>query len=134
MTFRRHILLLATNNAFFTTALDETCADVGAADIFLNTSLHEGMPGAVMEAMAAGLAVIATGVPGNRALIASMRTGVLVPLNAPQVLMEAFQMLAARAELRQQLGRHAREEVQARYGCEAELQVLEELYAKVLTM
>jgi glycosyltransferase involved in cell wall biosynthesis len=105
-----------------------------AADIFLNTSLHEGMPGAVMEAMAAGLAVIATDVPGNRALIASMRTGVLVPLHAPRVLSEAFQMLAARAELRQQLGRHAREEVQARYGCEAELQALEALYAKVLML
>ena len=105
-----------------------------ASDIFLNTSLHEGMPGAVMEAMAAGLAVIATDVPGNRALIASMRTGVLVPLHAPQVLLEAFEMLAARAELRQHLGSHAREEVQARYGCEAELQALEELYAKVLTM
>jgi len=104
-----------------------------AADIFLNTSLHEGMPGAVMEAMAAGLAVIATDAPGNRALIASTRTGVLVPLHAPQVLSEAFEMLAARAELRQQLGMRAREEVQARYGCEAELQALEELYTKVLT-
>jgi len=103
-----------------------------ASDIFLNTSLHEGMPGAVMEAMAAGLAVIATDVPGNHALIASMRTGVLVPLHAPQVLSEAFEMLAARAELRQQLGRRAREEMQACYGCEAELQALEALYAKVL--
>jgi len=103
-----------------------------AANIFLNTSLHEGMPGAVMEAMAAGLAVIATDVPGNRALIANMRTGVLVPLHAPQVLSEAFEMLAARAELRQQLGTYAREEVQARYGCEAELQALEALYIHVL--
>jgi len=103
-----------------------------ASDVFLNTSLHEGMPGAVMEAMAAELAVIATDVPGNRALIASMRTGVLVPLHAPQTLSEACEMLASRADFRRQLGRQAREEVQARYGCEAELEALEALYARVL--
>jgi glycosyltransferase involved in cell wall biosynthesis len=102
-----------------------------AADVFINTSLHEGMPGAVMEAMAAGLAVIATDVPGNRALIASMRTGILVPLHAPQMLSEAFAMLAAGADLRRQLGGQAREEVRERYGCEAELRALEALYAKV---
>ena len=93
-----------------------------AADIFLNTSLQEGMPGAVMEAMAAGLAVIATDVAGNRALIENMRTGILVPLHAPGALLEACEILAANTELRQQLGRQAREEVRARYGCDAELQ------------
>jgi len=103
-----------------------------ATDIFLNTSLHEGMPGAVMEAMAAGLAVIATDVPGNRALIANMRTGILVPLHAPHVLMEACEMLAAKKDLRSQLGAQAREEVRARYGCAEELRALEELYTKIL--
>ena len=101
-----------------------------ATDVFLNTSLHEGMPGAVMEAMSAGCAVIATDVPGNRALIANMRTGVLVPLHAPQVLCDAIAMLAARADLRYRLGEQARDEMQSRYGCEAELQAYEELYKK----
>jgi glycosyltransferase involved in cell wall biosynthesis len=103
-----------------------------AADIFLNTSLHEGMPGAVMEAMAAGLAVVATDVPGNRALIANMRTGVLVPLHAPQVLCEALEMLGARTDLQRRLGEQARDEMRTRYGCEAELQAHEKLYAHVL--
>ena len=106
---------------------------ISAADIFLNTSLHEGMPGAVMEAMAAGLPVIATDVPGNRALITHMRTGILVPLHAPKTLAKACEKLAAKKELRDQLGRQAREEVRLRYGCEAELQALENLYRHVLS-
>ena len=104
-----------------------------AADIFLNTSLQEGMPGAVMEAMAAGLAVVATDVAGNRALIETMRTGILVPLHATELLLAAFERLAASPNLRQQLGGQAREEVRARYGCQAELQALEKLYAEILT-
>ena len=75
-----------------------------AADIFLNTSLQEGMPGAVMEAMAAGVAVIATDVAGNRALIENMRTGILVPPRDTELLREACERLAASPDLRQQLG------------------------------
>jgi glycosyltransferase involved in cell wall biosynthesis len=103
-----------------------------AADVFLNTSLNEGMPSAVMEAMAAGLAVVATDVTGNRTLIESMRTGVLVPLHDPRVLVEIFEMLASRAEFRRTLGSRARDEVLAHYGCEAELEALEALYKNVL--
>ena len=104
-----------------------------AADIFLNTSVQEGMPGAVMEAMAAGKAVVATDVAGNRALIENMRTGILVPLHDAELLLEACEHLAASPDLRQLLGGQAREEMHARYGCEAELQALESLYTEILT-
>ena len=103
-----------------------------AADIFLNTSLQEGMPGAVMEAMAAGLAVVATDVAGNRALIENMSTGILVPLRDTELLLEACERLAASPDLRQQLGGQAREEMRLRYGGEAELQAHEQLYTNVL--
>jgi glycosyltransferase involved in cell wall biosynthesis len=105
---------------------------MSAADIFLNTSLNEGMPGAVMEAMAAGRAVIATDVTGNRALIESMRTGILVPLQAPEALLGACETLAADARLRRQLGDQARLFVREHFCREAELQAHEELYRKVL--
>jgi len=104
-----------------------------AADLFLNTSLQEGMPGAVMEAMAAGLAVIATDVAGNRALIDHNRTGVLVPLDAPQELSAACILLASNPELRQQLSRAARKQMQVRFSCAAELRAHDELYQNVLS-
>lgn len=103
-----------------------------ASDIFLNTSLQEGMPGAVMEAMAAGLAVVATDVAGNRALVDHGRTGMLVPLHEPRALSQALEMLAADAGLRQRLGRAARQDMLIRFGCEAELQAHEKLYAEIV--
>jgi len=103
-----------------------------ASDVFLNTSLQEGMSGAVMEAMAAGLAVIATDVAGNRALIEHMRTGMVVPLHEPRTLSEAFELLDADSDLRQRLGRAARQDMLTRFGCEAELQAHEKLYTDVL--
>lgn len=103
-----------------------------AADIFLNTSLQEGMPGAVMEAMAAGCAVIATDIAGNRALITRDETGILVPLHAPEALAAAIRTLADNPRLRKRLGEQARRDVLERFGCEAELLAHERLYATIL--
>ncbi len=50
-----------------------------AADVFLFCSMTEGLPNAVLEAMAAGLPIVATDVPGCRDLIRHGQTGLLVP-------------------------------------------------------
>jgi glycosyltransferase involved in cell wall biosynthesis len=105
-----------------------------AADMFLNTSRQEGMSGAVMEAMAAGLAVVATDIAGNRALITHGSTGILVPLHAPDALAEAIRRLAADPFLRRRLGDRARQEMERCFGCEAELQAHEKLYAEIAAM
>lgn len=60
------------------------------ADVFVLNSLLEGLPGALIEAMAAGLPCIATDIPGNRELVHHMKTGLQVPVNNPQALAEAI--------------------------------------------
>ena len=50
------------------------------ADCFLNPSLYEGMPNTVLEAMACGLPVIASAVPGNDALVEHGESGLLFQL------------------------------------------------------
>lgn len=57
-----------------------------AADLFVLSSLWEGMPNVVLEAMSAGVPVVATDVEGVRELIPGDDTGLLVPAGAPSAL------------------------------------------------
>jgi len=60
------------------------------ADIFVMPSEREGMPLALLEALAMGLPVVATNVPGNREVIIDGRNGLLVPSGDPMRLRTAL--------------------------------------------
>jgi glycosyltransferase involved in cell wall biosynthesis len=68
----------------------------------------EGLPNAVLEAMAAGLPVIATAVGGVPELVADRVTGILVPPRAPAALAVAIRELAGDPALRRRMGAAAR--------------------------
>jgi glycosyltransferase involved in cell wall biosynthesis len=72
-------------------------------------SHSEGLPNAVLEAMAAGLPAVATSVGGIPEIIVDGVTGLLVPPRSPAALAAAISRLAADPELRVRLGRAARE-------------------------
>lgn len=84
-----------------------------SADVFILPSLYEGMSNAVLEAMASGLPVIASDVPGNRALVVHDRTGLLFGLADPDRLGEAVVRLAKDQHLRSEMGRAARQRAEA---------------------
>ncbi len=104
-----------------------------AADVLLNTSLHEGMPGAILEAMAEGLPVIAGAVPGNTALIRHEENGLLFDPGNSAGLVDAVIRLAAAAGLRKSLGRKGRKEAGEKYSVARELAEYSSLYASLLT-
>lgn len=72
------------------------------------TSHQEGMPNAVLEAMAAGLPVVATSVGGIPELIADDVEGLIVPPHNPGALATAIHRIAADPDLRARLGSAAR--------------------------
>ena len=85
-------------------------------DVLVLTSLNEGTPVAAIEAMAAGLPVVATDVGGVADVIEDGVTGLLVPSGAVAELAAAMIRLGSTPEERARLGRGGRESVRARYG------------------
>lgn len=103
---------------------------MAAADIFMNVSLHEGMSGAMLEAMAEGLPVLASDAPGNRALVQHGITGLLVSLAERGCFIDAACRLAAEANLRHALSREALQSASA-FSVLHEIEKYEKVYRSI---
>ena len=86
-----------------------------AADLFVLPSLGEGLPVAVLEAMAHGKCVLATDVVGNRDVIRDGVNGALVKVRDPAGLAQKIDVLLGDDELRARLGAQARRDVEQNY-------------------
>jgi L-malate glycosyltransferase len=85
-----------------------------AFDIFVNSSISEGVSLTILEAMAAGLPVIATRVGGTPEVV-DESCGRLVPARDPASLEALLRSIAQQRDERRQLGRRARERVETRF-------------------
>ena len=82
-------------------------------DVLALPSRDEGMPNVVLEAMAAGLPIVATRVAGTEELVLAGRTGWLTRPGDPEALAVCLAQAAADAGRRERLGRAGRERVVA---------------------
>lgn len=89
-----------------------------AADLYVLMSRAEGLPNALLEGMATGLACVASDIPGSADVLAG-GGGQLVPLDDDAALAEALDRLAADPEARRRLGAEAREIILDRYSFES---------------
>lgn len=81
--------------------------------VFVLTSRHEGLPGALIQAMACGAAVVATDCPwGPAEIVEPGVSGLLVPVDDTSAMLAGIQQLLDDPELRARLGRRGREAVQ----------------------
>ncbi len=101
-------------------------------DIFALPSLSEACSNGLLEAMATGLAVVATRVGGNLALVEDGDSGLLVPAGDPAALAKALTLLSEQPALASTLGARARERVLAEFGLEPMLTRVEALYEQAL--
>ncbi len=98
--------------------LEDVPKYLAVSDIFIRPSRSEGLGSSFIEAMAAGLPVIATGVGGITDFLKDDETGVLCKVNDPKDLAEKILLLLENEELRGRIITTARDFVLARYDWE----------------
>lgn len=101
------------------------------ANIFLFPSRHEGMPNALLEAMASGLPAIASCIAGNEELVLNDETGYLVPSENIERLQAALKKILSDSAAREQMGTASRQRVEANYSWESTAQQYALLLEKV---
>jgi glycosyltransferase involved in cell wall biosynthesis len=86
--------------------------------IYVQSSLYEGMPNAVIEAMATGLPVVATSVGGTPELVIDGVTGFLAPPHRPDVLADKTLSLLQNPGIAKQMGHAGRKRVETHFSLE----------------
>jgi glycosyltransferase involved in cell wall biosynthesis len=107
---------------------DDVSEQLQASDLFVLPSRSEASPNALIEAMAAGLPVVACAVGGNLELVEEGRTGYLVPPDDAPALARAVDALVCDAEAAHAMGGAGRAFVQARYDYQRMIAAFETLY------
>jgi glycosyltransferase involved in cell wall biosynthesis len=106
-------------------------AALAAATIFLLPSYYEGMPMALLEAMAWGMPVIATPVGGTPQIVTHEVNGLLIPPGDIAALTMAIERLLQDPALRIRLGNAARATIVSRFSLEDAMRKLDNIYRRV---
>lgn len=109
--------------------LDRLYADL---DVVVLTSRNEGSPVALIEAMAAGVAVVATDVGGVADVVEHGVSGLLAPMDAAADIAAHIATLLADPARRHVMGRRGRAHVAATYGADRLVHDVQEVYEDVL--
>jgi len=111
---------------------------LGQAGVFVLPSVvapdgnRDGIPVALMEAMASGLPVVSTTVSGIPELITDEKSGLLVPPGDPERLAASLERLLTTAGLGQRLARSARTAIEERFNLELESRRLLQLFRQTV--
>jgi len=120
------------NHLTFTGARQDVETLYQCMDLFVNSSLWEGLPTVIMESMLSLVPVVATDVSGARELIIPNAGGLLVPPNQPQALAEAILLaLALPDEAKNQVVQTAYHHIMKNFTIEAVTTQHEALYHQI---
>ena len=115
----------------FSGAVGDVRPALAAADVFVQASDEEGLPGAVLEAMAMGLPVVATDVGGTREAVNDGVTGLLVPARDAAALTAAVTRLLDDPGLAARFGSFGRKRVADEFSSEREVTLTDEVYRRL---
>ena len=121
-----------SDNTEFTGKTSEVKAHLSSFDVFAGSSIREGLPLAVLEAMAASLPVVTTDVGGNREAVIDGETGILVPAGDHYALADALEGLYRDREKRVSMGRAGRARAEKHFSARGMVSETEKLYESLL--
>ncbi len=127
---RHHEELGLSDRFRFLGYVEDSARFLSACDVFVLASEFEGLAVSMMEALALGLPVVATAVPGIEGEIREGKEGLLVPVGRPELLAEAILTLARDPEQRNRMAREARAGAD-RYDIVAAVRDIEALYRHI---
>ena len=111
---------------------DDVPSLLAAADLFVFPSLYEGFGGALIEAMALGLPIVASDVPAIREVVEEGRNSLLVPRGDPDALATGIAELLDQAERREAFGRWSRRRFEERFTLDRVVPPMVELYRSLV--
>jgi glycosyltransferase involved in cell wall biosynthesis len=101
-------------------------------DLFVLSSLREGLPNSILEAMAMGLPVVTTDVAGAKELVVNGETGFVVPQQDVEGLASAILSILGENHRRLCMGRAGRRRVESEFSFSHRLRHVEDLYEQIL--
>jgi L-malate glycosyltransferase len=99
-------------------------------DVYLNTSVHEGIPMTILEALSHGLPVIAPAVGGIVEIIDDGKEGFLIDSRNPHEFAEKCLLLKENRELREKMSRAAREKAEQTFSAKNMAERYYQLYRR----
>ena len=105
---------------------------LAACNLAVLPSQAEGLPNAILEYLAAGLATVATNVGGNTEIVKDAVTGLLVPPGNAELLAEAVLRLLRDPDLARRLGDCGREYVRQTFGFDKLVEQIDGVYSELL--
>lgn len=129
---QRAVELDIHSRCLFTGAVPDALPYLRACDVFVLSSMIEGMANALLEALACGKPAVVTDAGGNGEVVQDGQTGYVVPRNDPQRLAQATVHLLRHPALAAQMGEAARKDMEERFSLSRMVNSVEALYAELL--
>ncbi len=119
-------------HAIFTGFRRDVSSLLAAMDIFVLPSLWEGLPNALLEAMASGKPIITTDIPPIREVINSENVGILIPPKDSTALALSIESLLVNKTFAVSLGNNAKNRAYSNFNIETTVKKYTELFKEIL--
>ncbi len=115
-------------NALFLGEREDVIEILQLIDVFVLSSLYEGLPVSILEAMAAGNPIVSTNVEGNKEVVLDGKTGFLVEPGNPCELAEKIKKLLEDEKMRKDFGKAGFKRVKEKFSIDKTVDSIESLW------